>query len=293
MKFNIENETISVAINQKGAEFAGIKSKASGTEYLWQADPAHWGRHSCILFPFVGRLKNDEYKFEGKTYQLPQHGFARNLDFEIESQSKSHISLVLKESEETLKTYPFSFVLKAIYEVKGNTLSIGYEVENPSDNKDLYFSIGAHPAFNCPIDPAKKRSDYQLVFSEKETAKRLLIGDGGLYTGETEKTLDNQDFLPITDNLFAQDALVFDSLKSDTISIQSGSELPKLSVGFKGFPHMGIWSKNSESPFVCIEPWFGLADSTDHNGDFTKKTGMIKLAPKGKFSCEHTVSIEE
>ena len=288
-KYQIQNEQLQVSANQKGAELANIFSPKKNIEYVWTADSNHWGRHSCILFPTVGKVKDDTYRIGEKTFALKQHGFARNVDFELIEHHATSMLFELKSSPSSLEVYPYQFRLLVGYELLENQIKIIYTVEN-TDNQPIYFSIGGHPGFNVPLSNDEKRSDYSLVFNQKETAVRHLL-DGGLFNGETKTVLDNHNRIPITDNLFDDDALVFRNMKSDEVSLENGKGEKVLTFNFAGFPDLGIWSANADAPFVCIEPWFGIADTAKANWDFREKDGVMKLEEGKKFECIHTVTI--
>jgi galactose mutarotase-like enzyme len=169
--FTISNQQITACFNAEGAELCSLQANENKQELIWQADAAFWGRHAPILFPIVGKLWQDEYRVEGKTFNLPQHGFARDTTFKLEKLESHKATFTIQWNEETLAKYPFKFLLRVIYEVIKNTLQITYQVEN-QDDKAILFSIGAHPAFNCPVLPSEKRSDYMLDFAQSEEAKR-------------------------------------------------------------------------------------------------------------------------
>lgn len=285
---SISNETLKATFNTKGAELNSLVNQKNGNEYIWQANEAHWARHAPVLFPFVGKLKNDGYVVHGHEYSLGQHGFARDREFSILKHDQEVCSFSLKSDEKSLSVYPFQFELIITYKLDENRLLIQYEVWN-HDKKEMYFSIGAHPAFNCPHTSGKSRSDYSLRFEKSETAEKHLLDDG-LFNGKTQLMLDDNRTLPIADNLFDDDALVFKNLKSSSVTMNDG-EKDMLQFDFKGFPYLGIWSKNRNSPFICIEPWFGLADHIDHNQELSSKEGIISLNSTEKFECEHAIKI--
>lgn len=282
--FSIKNEFLQANFKVKGAELCGISDQKR--QYIWQADPAIWARHAPILFPIVGKLENNEYTHQGKSYQMSQHGFARDLDFEMFLHEDTKIAFRLTESSKTTKIYPFNFVLEVFYELRDQRLIVSYKVTNP-DSQILYFSVGAHPAFICPLDD-KNREDYRLVFDKSETAERHLL-ENGTYSGETELAFEN-GILPIRKDLFAKDALVFKNLASQKV-ILADPDFDILSLRFKNFPYLGIWSKDSESKFVCIEPWFGLSDSKNKGGEISEKEGIIALAAGQVFECEYEIEI--
>lgn len=288
-KYTLENDQLVVQINKKGAELARICSKENGLEYLWEANPTYWGRHSSILYPIVGRVFNDQYKYNGEDFQMKQHGLARNLAFNEVQANALKLELILHSDAETLRQYPFPFVFRAIYALMDNELAITYKIENPAESM-AYFSVGAHPAFTCPLLPGEQRSDYRLVFDRPEQADRQLL-EGGFRTGEKSQVLEESQVLEIRDDLFDQDALIFENLKSRQVSLENKSGQRFWTFDFEGFPYLGIWSKNAESPFVCIEPWFGVADKTGGYPDLSKKEGILALEGGKSFQCTHKVKI--
>lgn len=288
MSYTLKNEYLSASFNLKGAELCSLKNK-DGDELLWQADASFWGRHAPILFPIVGRLKDDTYYYNGQAYKLSQHGFARDLDFELTESSETKAIFELKSNSLTLEKYPFDFVLRLHYTLSKNALTIGYEVVNPSD-ADMYFSIGAHPAFICPLDSNKKRSDYQFTFDKPVTASTYLLEEG-LQNNATESAVNHQRTLKISDNLFDKDALVFKAFPSDEVGIAEIGKESFLKVQFNGFPFLGLWSKSQDAPFVCIEPWLGIADNINSSQDLTEKEGIIKLSAKEVFEASYKMII--
>ncbi|MCR9249844.1 MAG: aldose 1-epimerase family protein [bacterium] len=287
---SISNDFMEATFHEKGAELASFRSKDTGVEYIWQANPDHWGRHAPVLFPIVGKLKHDSYRVDGHSYELSQHGFARDRNFELVKAQQESCTFQLKWTEGSLASYPYKFILEISYELREKELITAYKVTN-ADNTEIYFSIGAHPAFNCPHLPGKKRSDYSLLFNQFESASKHLL-DNGLFNGETKLSLDNQKALYISDDLFDEDALVFKGMKSNAVILNDGDH-NVFEFKFENFPYLGIWSKSSESPFVCIEPWFGLADSVDHDQNYQTKEGINKLDIRKSFECQYSVRILE
>lgn len=283
----IFNNHLEATFSTKGAELVSLKKTATDKEYLWQANPEHWGRHAPVLFPFVGKLKDNAYKYQGQSYPMGQHGFARDMEFNLIDQEKELIRFSFTAIEESLEIYPFRFELIITYQVKDESLKVTYEVKN-LDSPDLYFSIGAHPGFNCPLIQGEARSDYWLEFAQEEQVETHRLRDG-LFSGETDPVFDKNK-IRITDSVFDEDALVFKNLKSDRLSLMSPSG-KWLTFHFKGFPYLGIWSKSRDSPFVCIEPWFGLADHQDHNQQLEAKEGINVLKKAGTFSCSYQIDI--
>lgn len=282
---SLANKFLTVRIKEQGAELCSIQG-ADSFEYLWQADPAVWGRHAPVLFPIVGKLRGGRYELDGKIYELPQHGFARDMNFELIEQSSTSLTFQLLPTAETRARYPFEFTLNIIYRLDGNCLSIGYEVRNTGASI-MPFSIGAHPGFTLPgpID------DCFLEFEKAETLSTRLPGPSGLISAETAPVLNNTRLLPLSKTIFDRDALIFMDAKSAKVTLGAKNSSRRLTVEFPGFPQLGIWSKPG-APFVCIEPWYGYADTEQPYGDIMNKPGILKLDAGGTFICEHRVTIQ-
>ncbi len=280
----IENEILRVQISPKGAELQSITRKDNHLEYLWSGDPAFWGKKSPVLFPIVGGLKNNQYRFNGKTYELGRHGFARDKTFELTEHTPHSATFVLTDDDDTLSHYPFPFSLSIRYTITDATLAVRYTVQNTGDAA-MYFSAGAHPAFKMPLAEGTAFSDYALHFNAPENAGIWPLSPDGQILPEPEAFFSNSEVLPISKKLFYKDALVFKHLASNAIAIRSENTPHGLEVRFPGFPYMGIWSAK-DADFVCIEPWCGIADHTDASGELTEKEGIINLAPEGIFQRE-------
>lgn len=287
----IQNEWIKVGIKPKGAELASIQSLENNKEYLWQADPTFWGRHSCILFPIIGEVSDGYIDLNGKPYQLGRHGFLRDCQFTIQQEQANQVTFSFSSNPESIKIYPFHFEFKAIYTIEKRVLTVLYSLTNTSEQA-LPFSLGAHPGFNCPLESDEKRADYALVFNQKETAHSQLLNEEGLRKVESKLVLDNSDTLTISDDLFDEDALIFKNLKSHSVQLVNQKKAKTvLSFDFTGFPYLGIWSKNQQSPFVCIEPWYGVADSAGPRTEFREKEGVIEIGRGATFECSHQIEI--
>lgn len=272
---SLENDYLIVSFATKGAELLSLINKKNNTNYLWKGDPAYWAKHSPVLFPIVGGLKSNTYYYDGHSYQLPRHGFARDHIFQISHISDTEVLFELSHSEDTLKNYPFEFRLGLRYRIEGSTLSCTYEVMNPSVHQPLFFSIGAHPAFSIPLSDHLLYTDYSLEFNNDDTlAFHKVIDD--LITNETIEIKLEDHKLPLNHEMFYNDALVFKTLKSDCISILTTKNPKGLRFKFKDFPFFGIWAAKNAN-FVCLEPWCGIADGVDHQQDLQKKEGIIKL----------------
>ena len=285
----IENQFLKATINPLGAELVSLFNKENNTEYIWNADPAFWGKSSPVLFPIIGALKNNQYFYQGKTYTLPRHGFARERVFSVESQTESSIIFLLKQDEESLKVYPFDFEFRLIYTLLEKTLSVSYSVKNTGNN-EMYFSVGGHPAFAVPLSENSVYDDYYLEFNQTEDFPRWELADGGLIKKEATTFLENTNRLPLTKELFYQDALVFKHLQSTSVVLKADNSEAKLTFDFQGFPFLGIWAAKNAN-FVCIEPWCGIADSEIHEQDFTKKEGIEIIQPDQIFLRTWSVSV--
>lgn len=281
MIISLENAQISANFSTKGGELQRLENKETALEYLWTGDANFWGKFSPILFPIVGGLKEDTYFFEGVSYQLPRHGFARDREFEAHQISSEEVLFLLKADQESLKVYPFEFQLGLRYRLIGNTLSCSYEVFN-SGNKDLWFSIGGHPAFRLPLQSGLNYDDYYLEFNEDTQLNVHQVTDN-LIEEETQPIHLDGGKLPLTHQLFYQDALVLKDLKSNKISLKSLKDKHGLDFHFDGFPFFGIWAAK-DADFVCLEPWCGIADGVDHDQEFSKKEGIVQLGPGKEWS---------
>lgn len=281
MNTTISNSMISVEIDSKGAELIQIKKNTK--QYIWDIDTKFWNKTSPILFPIVGRLKNDIYTIEDDTYSLPRHGFARDCEFKISNKKETSIEFLLSENKETLQQFPFEFELKLKYILENNSATLKYTVTNNSE-VTMPFSIGAHPAFAIDIT----KNNYQILFdNDSELITHELENEQ--FSGKSRKiTLENQA-LPLSYALFEKDALVFKNLNSRSLIIfENGNPYLKIHLG--NFPHLGIWTKPN-APFLCIEPWFGYADSVNSNGSIFEKKAIQQIEPKQTFECYFTIEI--
>lgn len=274
---SIENEHIKVSFAKKGAELQSIRGMHSDTEFLWSGDRKFWGKFSPVLFPIIGALKDDTYYFEGKSYDLPRHGFARDMEFDFEAINEHEILFTLNHSDETLKVYPFEFKLSLRYKIHGSSLCCTYEVYNPAE-KDLLFSIGGHPAFATPLNKQGLYTDYYLHFNKDTEITYHHIMDNLIGEQTTTLKLD-EGKLHLKHDLFYDDALVFKTLKSDRISLCNSLNYNGLDFNFKDFPYFGIWAAK-DADFVCLEPWCGIADGINHNKELSEKEGINTLAPQ-------------
>ncbi|MCR9064868.1 MAG: aldose 1-epimerase family protein [Cytophagales bacterium] len=286
----LENDSLKVWIRPKGAELKSIVHKATGTEHLWDANPAFWAKSSPVLFPIVGALKDNTYQFQGKSYELGRHGFGRDHVFEVESKNKTTATFLFCSNEDTLKAYPFEFQLRIIYTLEEGKLSVNYHVTN-SGNSEMYFSIGGHPAFTVPFDSNTNYGDYSILFNKEEVLNRWLLSPQGLLNGQTQPVELEEGKLKITKELFKDDALVFKYLESNELTLKSEKESKSLIFRFENFPYFGIWAAKN-APFICLEPWCGIADSESHNQELTDKEGIEKLMAGSVFERVWSVEVK-
>lgn len=285
----IENDVLRVLIDPKGAELKSIFQKTFQLEYLWNGDPAVWGKHSPVLFPIVGTLKEDKYQYNGAEYTMGRHGFAREKTFELEASKKNSAVFLLKEDAETLRIYPFPFEFRVIYEIRNAQVNVTYEVTN-SGTGDLLFSVGGHPAFALPISADTQYNDYYLEFEKEEHAARWPISAEGLIENNSVPVLESTRFLPISKELFQKDALVFKNLDSSEVSIRSDKTEHGIWFDFADFPYLGIWAAKG-ADFICIEPWCGIADSVNSTQQLSAKEGINTLPAGEIFSRTWTVEL--
>lgn len=291
MIHTIQSDGLFVDINDKGAELCSIFSKKTHKEYLWQGDPNIWGRQAPVLFPIIGRLKDGKYTYNGKEYQMPRHGFASGMDFTVRQTEEGSLIFTCEDTKETLAMYPFSFTFHVIYTLQWNVLETIYFVVNRTDGP-MYFSFGSHEGFNCPMVEGETFEDCYIEFDHVNDYKCLTNSENILLTDEKYTVIENGKRLPLNYGLFENDALIFERIPSGKLILGSNKSKEKIEVAYDNAPHLGLWTKPG-APYLCIEPWVGLPDFEDTDGDLTKKRGIIKLEKEEHFSWRHNISIYE
>ncbi|MEO9964706.1 MAG: aldose 1-epimerase family protein [Reichenbachiella sp.] len=292
MKYSIENDQFKVEIDECGAELCSILSKKTDYEYIWQADPKVWKGAAPVLFPIIGALKGGKYTYDGKTYELPKHGFVRNnKKVRLINRTSSRLSFAISNDEETMAMFPFKFDMKISFFLFESRLQVFHEVVN-TDSNPIYFSIGGHPAFNYPWKEGENKDDYYLEFERKENNSIFVLSKNGLLTKKEKPLMKETQKLSLENGLFDNDALIFTELNSSEVSIKSKSSKGKISVNFDDFPFLGVWSKPNAN-FLCIEPWDGLPDFEDSDQELTHKPGIIKLGPGSIHYASYTIQIFE
>jgi galactose mutarotase-like enzyme len=282
----LQNKKLTAQISPKGAELQTL-THTNGINYLWSGDATYWGKYSPVLFPIVGGLKNDTYIYNNKEYKLPRHGFARDKNFNVEQLSETEVVFTLADDADTRNIYPFKFLLQIKYTLNDNTLACTYKVNNPSSIL-LPFSVGAHPAFAIPLISNLTYSDYYLAFNKPENLQRFKLEGGLIATLEQHVVTENNKLL-LHPSLFYEDAIVLKNLQSNCINLASSKSEHGLNFHFNNFPFFGIWAAK-DAPFICLEPWCGIADGVNHNLNLLEKEGINLLAQGQIF--ERTWSVE-
>ncbi|CAM1346660.1 aldose 1-epimerase family protein [Tenacibaculum insulae] len=274
----LENEYLKIEINTLGAEISKIYSKKTNLNYLWNGDASFWKRHAPILFPIVGKLKENTYKIDDEKYQLPQHGFARDTSFTVLTKNDTKVTFQLLYSTKTIAKYPYKFSLQICYELKDSQLSVSYKVVN-LDNQTIYFSIGAHPAFNCPLIENTSFNDYFIEFEKEETPTQLFLNPKTGFRNNASKKVNLGQKIDLSYDLFTSfDTLIYKGITSKTVSLKSKKHAHGIHLHFPDWKYLAFWTKETGTPFICIEPWMGISDSDDSNQILKDKTGMLNLA---------------
>ncbi len=290
MMYVIQNEFLKVSLDSFGAEMKSIIS-ADGVEYLWQGDPAYWTGQALNIFPFVGRLTEGKYTFEGKTYDMTNHGFAKRSEFQVTEATENKIVFTMEASKETLAEYPFEFLFSIIYELDGNKIVTEYKVVNKQD-ANIYFAVGGHPGFNVPMGEEGCFEEYYLEFAQKKEPKRVEFSPTCFVTGN-QPTFDLIDGVkvPLVHNMFDKDAVVFVDMCRE-ITLKSDKTSRSVQVGYPDMKYLGIWHMpETDAPYVCIEPWSTLPARQDVIEDIEKQPDMVVLEGKGTYRNKWWIAI--
>lgn len=285
----LNNEVLSISVKEHGAELCSIRK--GDVEYLWQADPAFWARHSPVLFPIVGSVWEGKFRVDGREYQMGQHGFARDMDFTLVHKTDSEVRYRLESTPETLAKYPWPFVLEIGYRLHENNVDVIWEVTNPSD-KPMPFQIGAHPAFYYPdYDPQTAQRGF-FSFDKKEGIEYILISEKGCAEPSVKYNLPlTEGMLPLDTSSFSKDAFIIEDSQVGMVTLHRQDGTPWISLTFDA-PLVGLWSPpGKNAPFVCIEPWYGRCDRAHYQGEYKDKDWINTLQPGEKFSSVYTISL--
>ncbi len=278
----LQNKELTVRIAEAGAELQSIQT-ADGTEFLWQGDPAFWSKRAPVLFPICGALKNNEYRYNGVGYTLQKHGYARLETFEVERVTTDEAVFLLRSDENSRVQYPFEYELRIGYRLVGKTVEIVYDVRNLSA-APLYMSIGAHEAYACP----EGIEQYEVVFSNPET---LYTTPDPLNSNDTQLVIENSRVLPLREEDYAIDALIFrDGTQSDSLTLRHKETGRGVEIRYEGFEHLLFWQPY-KAPFICVEPWCGYPDTPECDGDITKKVGIQKVEGGDAFHRVHSITV--
>ena len=288
----LENDQLHVTISDHGAELSGIFDKKNNREVLWNANPAYWKRHAPVLFPNVGRLYNDTSLIGGKTYTSGQHGFARDMEFVCTEETKTSVTHLLEANDTTKKAWPYDFQLYITHTLNDRDLTVSWKVVN-KDQDTMYFTIGAHPAFNVPVLPNTTQDQYHLTFSgQKELTYCLLDATLGTALPDQPHTLSLENGTCLIDaHMFDEGALIFDNSQITKAGITLPDGTPYVKISCEGFPNFGIWSAIG-APFVCLEPWMGRCDNTGYEGELSQKPNINALKPAEVFDKSYMISIK-
>ena len=282
MIHTIENEYLRVSAEDDGAQLKSIVLKSSGKEFLWQGDPSVWYGRAPVLFPVIGQLLDSKYRYGGKEYEMPKHGFARHSVFSLKENGGESMTFSLTSSDKTRECYPFEFELLITYAVDGSSLRCTSTVINKTDG-EMYFSIGAHPGFNCKIGDA-------IEFEKPEELRTLRIDKASILMDETFPVkLENSQTLRLTEHIFDEDALILKGLNSESLKLISGDRTIKFTFGKA--PYLGIWAKPN-APYVCLEPWYGVNDSYDRKDSIAEKCGIMKLGCGETFAFDWVAELK-
>lgn len=280
----IQNNRLSVMVNPMGAELSSLRSLSDGYEYLWQGNPSVWAGHSPLLFPIVGRLKDDRYTFEGKEYVLQKHGFARQELFRVGDQTDTSVSFCFDDWKKHFESYPFQYRLTVRYTLQEDTLTVAHEVENLSETP-MYFSIGAHPGFRCGKGAF-------LEFPMEETVQAQRFNEDKIIRPEREPFLDHARVYPLKEETFLEDAYILEGLSSPCLSVVDPGASRRVRIAFGGAPFLGLWAKPG-ADYVCVEPWYGVDDDTFQTGKLSEKKGIQRLEGKERFCFSVQITPEE
>jgi galactose mutarotase-like enzyme len=285
----LENQYLKVKLKSIGAEIISIQSIQDDVEYIWQGDSITWKDHAIIQFPIIGSLKNDSYQFNGVNYEMMSHGFARISEFAILERSEDKVVLQLKSNASTKVYYPFEFTFFVTYQLIEKSIKVSFSVLN-NDKQEMYFSLGYHPGFNCPLTKDESMNDYYLQFSHKEFSDRLLMKDN-MIDSIQEGYLESRSTIQLTKDLFQNDAIILKNISSTNVSLKNKLNNRSITLAFGKVPYLGIWSSKQLGNFVCIEPWFGIPDTQKTSGNFSEKEGIMQLSQNTSFKWDCTIKI--
>ena len=288
--YHILNDELQLTISSMGAELQSVTDISTKQEYLWNGDPAYWPRRSPILFPFVGCLKNNSYRYEENTYSMPRHGFARDMDFERVFHSEDMIQFRLVSNESTYAQYPFHFSMEVTYQLDGKKLHVEYKVEN-KDKKTMYFGAGGHPGINLPMEMGLSFEDYELEFSSSCEPERILFSSQCFVEGKSAFVLEEGQKMSMRHALFDEDPIVLEGTSGE-VTLKSEKGERGVRISYPDMPYIGFWHMpHTESPYICIEPWSSLPSRQGIQEDLEKQENLISLQAGGIKVLSWTMEI--
>ncbi|WP_420458911.1 aldose 1-epimerase family protein [Neolewinella sp.] len=293
MDHHLENELLRITVQGTGAELKSLVKRETGQEYIWSGDPAVWASTAPVLFPIIGNLKEGKTRIEGREYAIPKHGIIRHNDqLELYSKREDRLVFRLCSSEETYAVYPYHFDFRITFRLRNEHLIVYHEVLN-RDDRPMLFHLGGHPAFRVPFYVGDTYEDYYLRFEHAEDSVSYQVTDAGTVSNTDTRPVpwtEGGKVLPLTHELFAQDALVFKDLESRSVNLESRNHGPVLKLDYAGWTHLGVWAKTN-GDFICLEPWIGLADAAEGDGEFAHKEGIISLEPNDVYEMSYDIKI--
>ena len=288
MTYTIQNEFLTVSADDLGAELSSVI--LGGIEYLWQGNPAYWAYRAPILFPIVGKLKGGAMLTESGKYVMKNHGICRDTAFTLTEKSDDFMTFSLTSSEEIRKVYPYDFELLVTYKISERTLLTKLQVKNKHTD-DIFFSMGGHQAFNCPLISGEAFEDYEIVLNEKEIQGTRLLDQDGMITSKTRPFFNDSNTIALDYEHYRKlGTLIFKNLNSNTATLRSKKSEVGVTMDFTGAQYFAVWTKPN-APFICLEPWQGVCDSSFYNGNFRGKTGTVQLAPNATHTCEFSITL--
>lgn len=292
MKQILSNNLLTVEIDSAGAELQSIVNNRTRHEYLWQGNKQFWGRRSPVLFPIVGSVWNGEFRMDGILFPMSQHGFARDMEFELmEDSPENEAWFFLESSDQTLSKYPRRFRLEIGYRLESERLMVMWRVKN-TDTTPMDFQIGAHPAFNMPGFSSADAEHGYFLFDNRQVKSQVIAEKGCIGTEEKVVTLNTDGMLPIDASTFESDALILADNQVHRVSLLDKELRPYISVLFRA-PLVGLWSPSADCPFVCIEPWWGRADSVGFDEEFANRAYVNRINPGETFEASYMVIFED
>ena len=278
----IFNEYLTATFSELGAELKSLKCE--GKEYIWNGDPAFWSGSSPILFPICSGLKDDEFIFEGKTYSMPKHGFAKGETFVVDEIKNDRVVFLLSSKNCPKDNYPFEYEFRIVYTLVGKKIIVEYKIDNLTDG-DMYFSIGAHEGYYCP----EGIENYEIIFEEKENLDAYQLV-GPLLSFDTKNYGKDTKTLQLDSSIYENDCFIFKNLNSKSLILRNKTTDQKVELKFEGFPYLLIWTVPN-APYVCIEPWCGITDNVNTTKQISEKEGIEKIEKNGSFSRLHSLEI--